>query len=294
MIRTIFTLAALVMSSAVVAETTIETAKGPVVFESVPQMVAAYDVAAIDTLVALGVKPVGVIEKLFVNYLDEVGADAAKIGNIFEPDLEALNALSPDLTIVGGRSAGQLDAISEVSSVIDMTISGDTVEQGLARLEAYGALFGKEDVAAKLRSDLEAKIESTRANLENAGTAMILMTNGPEVSAYGESGRFGWLHSLLGLPAAAPINDSNHGEAVSFEFIRDANPDVLFVIDRLAAIGKEGEAAQAVLDNALVQETNAWKNGKVIYLDAAAVYIAAGGVQAMDQTLDTVNAGFAD
>lgn len=294
MIRTIFTLAALVMSSAVVAETTIETAKGPIVFESVPQTVAAYDVAAIDTLVALGVKPVGVIEKLFVNYLDEVGADAAKIGNIFEPDLEALNALSPDLTIVGGRSAGQLDAISEVSSAIDMTISGDTVEQGLARLEAYGTLFGKEDVAAKLRSDLEAKIESTRTNLENAGTAMILMTNGPEVSAYGESGRFGWLHSLLGLPAAAPINDSNHGEAVSFEFIRDANPDVLFVIDRLAAIGKEGEAAQAVLDNALVQETNAWKNGKVIYLDAAAVYIAAGGVQAMDQTLDTINAGFAD
>jgi iron complex transport system substrate-binding protein len=119
------------------------------------------------------------------------------------------------------------------------------------------------------------------------------MTNGPKVSAYGKGSRFGWLHQALDLPEAVETSSENsHGEAVSFEFIRDANPDWLLVIDRSVAIGAEGARADETLDNALVAETTAWKNGQVIYLNAADLYIAGGGARSIMNTLDLLIEGF--
>ncbi|MFN3209328.1 MAG: ABC transporter substrate-binding protein [Roseovarius sp.] len=131
-----------------------------------------------------------------------------------------------------------------------------------------------------------------KAAAAGAGRTLIVMTNGPKVSAYGASGRFGWLHTAFGLEEAAEeVSASDHGEAISFEFIRQTDPDVILVIDRSAAIG-DVKTAQATLDNALVRETTAWRTGRVIYLESAPIYIAAGGVQALNATLDQMIAAF--
>ena len=125
------------------------------------------------------------------------------------------------------------------------------------------------------------------------GNALIVMTNGPRISAYGSGSRFGWLHAYLDLPEAVPdLEDTTHGQAVSFEFLREADPDWLLVIDRVAAIGGEGASAQVTLDNALVREMRAWQQGRVIYLDAGALYIAGGGVQSILAALTTLRTAF--
>ena len=121
------------------------------------------------------------------------------------------------------------------------------------------------------------------------------MTNGPKVSAFGTGGRFGWLHDALDLPEAVEsVGQNTHGEAISFEFIREVDPDILLVIDRLAAVGQDGDSARATLDNALVHETKAWKTGRVIYLSPAPIYISSGGIQSMTLTLDEILAGMKD
>lgn len=283
----------LMLGGAALADTTIKTAQGPVSFDSTPKIVAAYDVAAIDTLTALGVPPQGVIEKLYVSYLDDVAAKAAKVGTIHEPDLEALNALGADLAIIGGRSARKLKDAQRVTNAIDMTISDKVIEVGFERLEDYGKLFGKEEKAAELKAGLEARFAKTSKALEGQGKALVIMTNGTKVSAFGAKGRFGWLYKRFGLTPAGDVEASGHGEAISFEYIRQVNPDILFVIDRQFAVGGDGPQAVAVLDNALMHETKAWTNDKVIYLDAAAAYIAGGGVMAIGLVLDSIDAALA-
>ena len=47
--------------------------------------------------------------------------------------------------------------------------------------------------------------------------------------------------------------------------------------------------AAETLNNKLVAETTAWKSGQVIYLNAAKVYIAAGGYQSTMDTLDALS-----
>ncbi|WP_287095675.1 ABC transporter substrate-binding protein, partial [Mesorhizobium sp.] len=183
---------------------------------------------------------------------------------------------------------------SRIAQSIDMTMEGDDLfAQAKQRLMAYGALVGKPAEAAALAAELDAALSSTRAAVKGKGTALILMTSGPKVTAYGKTSRFGWLHSALQLtPTVEDVEAATHGEAISFEFLRDANPDWLIVLDRGAAIGSGEQNARATLDNELAAETTAWKKGQVVYMPAADFYIAAGGVQSTMRVLEAIRDAF--
>lgn len=272
----------------------IETARGPVAIEGVPETIAVFDIAALDTLDRLGIRPAGVPDNLYLPELGHLKSSAEVAGTLFEPDLEALSALDPDLIIVGGRSSPQLDAAAQVAQAIDMTLPGaDLVSEAKARISAYGTLFGKEEEAKAAASELDAAIAEAKAAAGGKGNALILMTNGPKISAYGPGSRFSWIHSALGVEAAVEdIEAATHGEAVSFEFVRKVDPDWLIVVDRAAAIGSGDQNAKATLDNELIAGTKAWKSGQVIYLPSADVYIAAGGAQAMLRIASAITTAF--
>ena len=277
---------------ALAADVTIATARGDVTLAAKPATLAVFDIAALDTIAALGVMPAGVPDKLYVDYLAEVGASAAPVGTIFEPNLEALAALGPDLIVIGSRSSTQGEALAPLAPTIDMTIGADLVADARARVLAYGSLFGREDKAAELVAALDAKLAAVQAAAAGKGGALILMTNGPKVAAYGKGSRFGWLHSTLNLPEAHEnLNPETHGDAVSFEFIAETNPEWLIVVDRAAAIG-EASSAQATLDNPLVKGTIAGTKGQIIYLNPTPLYVAGGGYTSVMGTLDELLAAF--
>lgn len=293
MLRTM-TLALSLLAAPLAAQSlTVDTARGAVDVPAAPEDIVVLDFAAYDTLTALGVAATGLVRPVYLPYLEEAAQDTVPAGSLFEPDFEAIYAMQPDLIVAGGRSADKVDELSGIAPALDMTIWDDTMATGLARLATYGKIFGKEDRASALAAEFDAKLAQARAAVAGQGDALILMTNGPKLSTYGRGGRFGWLHTALDLPEAVPsIDTATHGEAVSFEFIRKADPDILIVIDRLAAVGQDGASAQATLDNALVRETAAWKAGRVIYLTPGPIYIAGGGIQSMTRTLDEVLAAF--
>ena len=273
----------------------INTAKGPVTIARTPERIAVFDIAAIDTLDRIGIKPAGVPEKLYLSQLEPLKQGAAVVGDLFEPDLEALSVLSPDLIIVGGRSSTKADTAAKVAQTIDMTMVGDDlVAEAKERLATYGALFGKQVEADKAAGELDDRIRTAKAAVAGKGKGLIIMTNGPKVTAYGPGSRFGWVHAALNLPPAVPdVKAADHGEAISFEFIAKANPDWLLVLDRASAIGSGEQGAKATLDNELVAQTAAWKKGQVVYLPAAEFYIAAGGIQSMQRVLATIAEAFA-
>jgi iron complex transport system substrate-binding protein len=278
--------------SALAEDVTITTATGEVALPAAPATIAVLDIAAIDTLTALGVVPQGVPDNLYVPYLADLAGKAQVVGTLFEPDLEALAALSPDLIVAGGRSSTQVEPLSQVATTIDMTIWEDVVGQGRDRITAYGTLFGKADKAAELTAALDAKLVEVTAAAAGKGKALILQTNGPKVSAYGKGSRFGWIHTAIGLPEAYEnLNPETHGDAVSFEFIAEANPDWIIVVDRAAAIGEPASASDT-LANPLVAGTTAGQKGQIVYISSPPVYIAGGGYTSLMTTLDELLAAF--
>ncbi|MBN8293684.1 siderophore ABC transporter substrate-binding protein [Rhodobacter sp. NTK016B] len=280
-------------SQALAQEVTVATFAGPAQAPAQPDRVVALDLAAIDSLAALGVALDGVPAIRAPAYLAPALDGVPTMGTLFEPDFESLAVMEPDLIIAGGRSQPQVAALNRIAPTLDMTIGGDVVGQSRERLRAYGQIFGLQDRAETLIAQSDAQLAEARASIEGRGAALIVLTNGGTVSAYGGDSRFGWLHSALGLPEAAPgITAENHGESVSFEFIAETDPDWLLVIDRAAAIGQEGEAASVTLDNPLVQGTRAGLSGQIIYLDSAALYLAGGGVQATARVVGQIAEAF--
>jgi iron complex transport system substrate-binding protein len=278
-----------------VSATDIDTANGPVTIAVTPAKIAVFDIAAIDTLDSLGVEIAGLPSNLYLPELAHLKDGSAVVGDIFEPNLEALSELQPDLIILGGRSSTQVEATSQVAPTIDMTMDGDDLlQQAKARLATYGSLFNKQAEAEAAAEALNAVVEKAHAAVAGKGTALIIMTNGPKVTAYGPGSRFGWVHAALDLPPAVPnVEAATHGEAVSFEFIANANPEWLLVLDRAAAIGSEDQNAKSTLDNELVAGTTAWKKGQIVYLPAGDFYIAAGGIQAMSRVFTAITEAYA-
>ncbi|SCZ64717.1 iron complex transport system substrate-binding protein [Epibacterium ulvae] len=291
-------LTALVMGAAGGASAdpvSVPTYRGIAEVANTPSKIIALDIAAVDTLHALNAPLIGVPSKLYVNYLDSVGSAADPVGTLFEPDFEAMARMQADLIVAGGRSSKQFDALTDIAPTLDMTIWGeDHVATALQRLHSYGKILSKPEAAVSLEQAFLAKLAKAKSAISGKGSALIVLTNGPKVSVYGKGSRFGWLHAALDLPETVEgVDAQTHGEAVSFEFISNANPDWLIVVDRAAAIGLENQSAKVTLDNALVAQTTAWQKDQIIYLNAANIYIAGGGIQSMSHTLDEIIAGFA-
>ncbi|WP_375174005.1 siderophore ABC transporter substrate-binding protein [Pseudooceanicola sp.] len=280
-------------AAALAQPVTFDTAQGKMTLEARPEKIVALDVAAIDTITALGVLPAGVVAPLYVDYLTSDLDAAAPVGSFFEPDMEAIAALAPDLIVVGPRSVAMADALSRIAPVADMSVGTDAFKDGKARLIAFSEMLGREDEAKALAEALDAKLASLRATVEaEGGRALILMTNGPKLSVFGPDSRFGWLHTEVGFAPAVPdIAENRHGEAVSFEYVAEADPDTLLVVDRGAAVGGGADAARATLDTPLIAGTRAAQSGRVIYLSPAELYIATGGILSLNRTIDEVAAG---
>jgi len=283
-------------SGANAADVAVKHAQGETTVATNPEKVVVFDFATLDNLDRLGVKIIGVPGSIaFPEYLKKYdGADYTKVGTLFEPDYEAVNAAEPDLIIVGGRSAAKYGELAKIAPTIDLTVPAKEFISGTeANIEKLGHIFGKETEAKaevdKLNSELAALKEKTKGK----GKGLMILTSGGKISAYGPGSRFGVLHDSFGVEPAAPdLSVGNHGQPVSSEFILETNPDWLFVLDRDAAIGREGTSAKQLLDNELVRQTNAWKNDQVVYLNAQNWYLVGGGLGALHNTIQQLSAAF--
>ena len=260
---------------------TVATTRGEAVVPLNPERVAVYDLGMIDTLNKLGV-PIGAsIDQSRLAYLNDAIKDAKKAGTLFEPNFEALNEYKPQLIIIGSRAAKAFDQLNKLAPTIEMTADTDNLkESSKQRIDEFAKIFNKQAEADQLKTEIDGAFEAAKQAAAGKGKGLVVLVNGGKMSAYGPSSRLGgWLHKDLAIPPVdEKIKEGSHGQPISFEYIKQQNPDWLFVLDRAAAVGEEGQAAKDVLNNPLVAETNAWKKGQVVYL-VPETYLAAGGAQ---------------
>ncbi len=263
-----------------------------------PAKTVVMDLAVLDTLHTLGVDVAGVPSA--TKWPDHLAQYAdkryPKVGSMSEPDYEAIHRLGPDVIFVAGRSAPKYAELARLAPTVDLTVDPkDLVASVQRNTHTLAGIYGRQAQADEKLAALNASIAALRARAGQAGTGLIVLTTGGKMSAYGPGSRFGVIHDAFGVtPAARDLKVSNHGQAVSFEFISQVDPDWLFVIDRDAAIGREGTSANALLDNELVRQTKAWKNKHVVYLDAFNWYsLGAAGLTSLQQSVQEVDAALA-
>lgn len=267
---------------------TIKHSQGETQLDAAPAQVLILDINALDIADAMGATPAGVLNSNLPDYLQKYATGTPAVGSIFEPDYEAIAASGADLMVVGTRSAATYPEMSKILPTVDLSLDDDLFASVDRNIATLGQIFGKPDRAAEMIAELDAKVAHLNKVAPHSGTALILVTNGGKLGAYGPGSRVGWIHSKLGFaPVEENIDDRFHGgDVISYEYILEKNPDWIFVIDRDAGVGEAGDGARAMLENALMARTKAVQTGHVVYLDPHAAYIAFGGYTALNRLLD--------
>ena len=274
-------------------EITVTHAQGDTVVPVNPTRVLTFDLASLTTLDALGVDVLGLPKANLPGELAQFESDDyLNIGTLFEPDYEAVNAAAPDLIIVAGRSAAVYPELSKIAPTIDLSNdAADFTASVIAGTETLGEIFDKQAEVATMVDTLNESITAVAELSADAGDGLIVMTNAGEMTAFGAGSRFGYLHDTLGIvPAVADVEAATHGEAISFEFLLETDPDWMFVVDRDSATASGTGNAAEVLDNELVAQTTAAENDQIVYLNPVSWYIVNGGLVNLQAMTDEVAA----
>lgn len=279
-----------------VTVSTLDGAGQPVEQEVVydPQRIAVLDMAALDILDALGMgdRVVGA-PKIYLEYLQGYSNNEqiAALGTIQEADLESVMACEPDVIFISARLSKSYDALREIAPVILLSVDNEVgvVESVRNNTASIASLFGLEGKVEELMAGFDERIQAL-SEFASGKTAVIGMCTSGSYNVLGNDGRLSLIGREVGfenIGVDASANTSTHGNEASFEFIVEKAPEYIFVMDRDAAIGKDGaKLAQEIMENQLVQSTEAYQNGNVIYLaNPAAWYTAEGGVTALDLML---------
>lgn len=256
-----------------------------------PQKIAVFDNGQLDNLKSLDLSDRVVLTASpnLPEHLSEFnGVETA--GSFFEIDLEATNAMEPDLIIVAGRSSSAYDNLSKIAPTLDLSNDSQEYMNSIKiNLQRLGKIFQIEDRAENIIADLENELAELKleAQASDENTLMVMFNEG-SLSAYGSGSRFGVIYDAFDFtPVDENIEVSNHGMEVSYEYILTQNPDVLFILDRTAAIGGE-VTSEEFEQNAIIQETQAYKEDSIYYLTPSAWYLSEGGAEAFLIMLEEV------
>ncbi|MBP2099507.1 siderophore ABC transporter substrate-binding protein [Enterococcus rivorum] len=273
---------------------TVKDSNGSVEVPKNPKKVVVFDNGSLDTIDDLGEGDtvIGAPTKNLPKYLEKY-TKVESAGGIKEPDLEKINQLAPDLIIISGRQQDFQDKLSKIAPTIYLAVDAkNTWESTKQNIETLGTIFDKKEIADKKIGELEKEITDVKAKAEKSEEkALVVLVNEGQLSAYGKGSRFGIIHDTFGFKLADEnIEASTHGQSVSYEYVLEKNPDVLFVIDRTRAIGGD-DTNNNVQENELVKQTNAGKKGKVIFLQPDVWYLSGGGIESTHLMIQDVEKG---
>ena len=279
-------------ATAVVAQAStvsITHANGQTDVPSNPQKTVVLDLALLDILHALDVPVAAVSNGRFSGTLAQYGEDSVpKVGSMFEPDVDAIRAIDPDLIIAGRRSTKAYSTFADVAPTINLAFDQQNLVASVTdTTRTLASLYGKQDVANPLLEKLDASVKELHAKTAKAGKGLLVFTTGGKLISQGPESRFGVLFNGFGVQPAMTDFPEGKGVLLTAESLQELNPDWIYVIDRDASLGKDETPAQQLLTEAQVKKTTAGKKGQVVYLDAANWYMLDGaGLAAMQDNVD--------
>lgn len=287
--------------AAAYAPITVTHKLGATVITQAPRRVVALDMNEADFLDQLGVTPAGMPKDYVPRALAKYGDDpaVADVGAIVSPNLERVHAARPDLILITSLQATHYAELSRIAPTIHFDVDYGNSQSGHLNvvkdhLLTLGRLFGKEETARAKAAELDAKALAARRLIEGRPEkALILLHNNGAFSAFGPRSRYGFVFDALGVKSASGAADTGlHGQPVSSEFIQQADPDILYIVDRTAVMERRAALTAESIANPLLRQTKAWRDGRVVFADAEAWYITAASVGALETIIDDVLAGY--
>ncbi|MCT9979767.1 siderophore ABC transporter substrate-binding protein [Acinetobacter sp. I-MWF] len=266
-----------------------------------PQRAAVLDMNEADFLDQLSIPIAGMPKDYVPHFLQKYKDDqkVQDLGAIVQPNMERIYTLKPDIILMTPLQANQYQALSEIAPTVHYDINFNNSQQHhieaiKAHLITLGQIFNQQQLATQKVDALDAKLAEVRKITANRPEkALVVLHNNGAFSNFGVQSRYGFVFNAFGVkPASTVVDTSLHGQPISSEFIKQADPDILYIVDRTAVMEHRPTIDAERMSNPLLRQTKAWKNGKVVFVDADAWYITAASPTSMHILIDDVIKGY--
>ncbi|UNM95476.1 ABC transporter substrate-binding protein [Ignatzschineria rhizosphaerae] len=249
------------------------------------------DFGALDTIDALGGgEAVVAIPKQFApEYLEKYQTETMKSsGDMFKLDMDLIAQENPDFIIISGRQGKSAAELQAIAPVINFSAANDDfLESAKFNIFAVGNAIEKRPEAEAAWNTLSTKFEKSAEKAKaSAQKALVLMHNDGNFWISNNSGYATFVHDVLGVKRAE-TEEVEKGAQADAAYLTSKNPDIIYIIDRSAAIGQPA-MDQEYFKAADMAQINAIKNDKVIYLTPKLWYLSGKGLQSLDLQTDEI------
>nr|WP_026348872.1 siderophore ABC transporter substrate-binding protein [Psychrobacter lutiphocae] len=280
---------------------TIKHQLGDTLIEKRPTKIAALSMNEVDFLDQLDVPIAGMVKDFIPSFLSKYKNDnnIVDLGAIVQPNMERIYTLHPDLILITPLQAQNYEELSQIAPTLHFDINYKNSQSGHVtaikqHLIALGQIFNKKELAAQKITEIDDKLAHINTITQKSDDkALVILHNNGAFSNFGVQSRYGFIFSELGVkPASNIVETSLHGEPISSEFILNADPDILYIIDRTSVMQHQQVIDANSVSNPLLKNTKAWKNGKVIFVNPDAWYTTSASPTSINIIIDDVLKGY--
>ena len=257
---------------------TVEHARGSTEIPRQPEKVVVLDTGELDSLVALGVTPVGAVttdvSTGFLSYLQEAAAGVEQVGTIGEPDLEAIAVLQPDLILSNEvRHADLYDELAQIAPTVFAADLGDTWKENF---ELAAEALGMEEKAAQVLDGYRAGAAALGESLPDAAGTTVSPVRfvAGAIRVYSSQSFIGTVLTDIGMPLVdVPTGEVPTFAELSPEQVTRADADIV-LYSSYGAADESGEAA--VVAGPLWSRLSAVQDGRAIAVEDDVFYTGIG------------------
>lgn len=245
------------------------------------------DFGAVDTLKALD-KTDAILALPVTNlpqYLGQIDqTNMQDSGGMKAPNLDLLTEIKPAFIVISPRLGGRVEELSQYAPVLNFTANPDDYYASVSQniLELAKLVDAETEANASLNA-LNTTLAGIKAEIaKSEKNALVVIHNDGKYGATPTSGSAKFIHQFLGVKNAetSPKEDR---QAADVEYLETVKPDVIFIIDRSAAIGQ----TPMVLDTFKAEVTSKVTNGageaiEVVYLDPTLWYLSGNGLMSIE------------
>jgi len=237
----------------------------PVTLDAPPQRVVGMSASISEMLFAVGVTPVGVTDGMD---FPPAAASLPTFGSGYQPNLEALAALEPDLIIANGQLNMQiLDQLEAIApTIVVMTLTAADVPQNVRLI---GQATWRDTTANYLADAYDGFLNLTDdIGQAHEGPSVLIIVGTLDQPNYGNSSTY--LGDMAARLGATNIADGQEDQGpfpgytqLSTEAILAADPDYVFTVTR----GAPTPMPEAMAGDPVWSSLSAFQNGHVFELD---------------------------
>lgn len=254
-----------------------------------PKKVVVLDYSALDIMKFLEVDPIALPKNSLPSYLEEYkDSKYEDLGTLKEFSLEKINELKPDLIIIEGRQESFYEELSKIAPTIGLgTVNNNHMESLEKNVTVLGQIFNAEKKAEKKLAGIKNEFEEI-SNKANGFDAQVVMVSDGSMSAMGKETRYKMIFNEFGFKQNdETLGNAKHGQNISYEYLIEKNPDYIFVVDRGQVVGNQ-KPAKDVVENEIVKKTDAYKNGRLIYLTPETWYLGGAGITSTEEMIKEI------